>query len=88
MNLIDTIEDMTSPDYNKRFLAEYNQLNIRYKKLCEMMDKYEEGKLDFIPKTPIEIFRAQAVYMLLYKAILLHRAEEFENIDLEEDSLW
>lgn len=86
MKLLDTIPDMVSSDYKKRFLAEYKQIDIRYKKLCEMMDKYEEGKLDFIPKTPLEILRAQAVYMLLYKSILLHRAEEFEDINLEEDT--
>lgn len=44
MKLLDTIPDMVSSDYKKRFIAEYNQIDIRYKKLCNMMDKYEEGE--------------------------------------------
>ena len=84
MKLIDTIPDMISPDYKKRFVAEYNQISIRYRNLCAMMDRYEEGKLDFSPKTPMEELRAQGVYMLLYKSILLHRAD-LEGIDLEQE---
>ena len=38
MELEDTIEDMLSSDYKRRFIAEYNQLKIRYDKLRNMVD--------------------------------------------------
>lgn len=84
MELIDTINDMTSSDYKKRFKAEYNQLDIRLKKLRDMIEKYEAGKLDFKPTTPIDILKIQAWHMSAYKVMLIDRAR-IESIDIESE---
>ncbi len=44
MELKDTMAEMTSGDYKERFKAEYNQAVIRYRKLKEMLDKWDRGK--------------------------------------------
>ena len=84
IQLLDTVLDMTSGDYERRFIAEYKQLNIRLHKLQDTIDKYEKNKLDFYLKTPIGILKRQLRYMIEYEAILYYRAK-LENIDLEEE---
>lgn len=37
--LNETVDGMCSTDYKERFVAEYNQLVIRYKGLQNMLDK-------------------------------------------------
>lgn len=39
--LKDTVELMNSSDYKERFIAEYQQLVIRYKGLRNMLDKWD-----------------------------------------------
>lgn len=39
MELLNTIDMITSDDYKERFKAEYFQVLIRYKKLQNMLDK-------------------------------------------------
>ena len=39
----DTVNLMLSDDYKERFIAEYYQTKIRYKKLHKMCIKYEAG---------------------------------------------
>ncbi len=39
MKLADTVEGMNSADYKKRFIAEYQQLVIRYRGLANMLNK-------------------------------------------------
>ena len=46
MELQDTIELMKSSDFKDRFKAEYYQLDIRIKKLSDMLDKYKAGTLN------------------------------------------
>ena len=46
MELQDTLEMMTSTDYKERFRAEYYQTAIRYKKLKNMLDKWENIELE------------------------------------------
>ena len=69
------------PDWQQRFLMEYEELANRAEKLHAMLDKYDAGELGFQPQTPIGLLRAQLSVMCAYMAILEERAE-FEDIDL------
>ena len=72
MELKDTIELMTSPNWDDRFVAEYLQTKIRYERLHELIIKREVGKIDFDTPIPLESWKAQAKYMGLY----LHELEK------------
>lgn len=86
MELNDTAELMTSADYKDRFKAEYYQVEIRYKKLGEMLEKYEKNELDFKPKCSYPLllnqYRVMGEYLELLK--LRARIEEIgiESVDL------
>ena len=80
-NLGQTIVPMMSDDYKKRFKAEYYQVLIRYNKLVEMLDKWDEGKLDFTPTCPRGIYDVQERAMMDYISVLEARAE-IEGIEL------
>lgn len=90
MELNDTIELMTSPDYKERFKAEYYQTKIRYEKLHKMTTKYEAGEMEndaskylgFTPTCPLALLLSQKRYMGLYLHDLELRAH-LENIPLE-----
>ena len=69
------------PDWQQRFVLEYETLADRAKKLRAILDKYDAGMLDFKPQTPIGLLRAQLSIMCSYMAILEEHAE-FEGIDL------
>jgi len=72
MELKDTIELMTSPNWADRFVAEYLQTKIRYEKLHKLIVKKEVGKFDFNTPIPLESWKDQAHYMGLY----LHELEK------------
>ncbi len=74
MELNDTIKMMESADYKERFIAEYSQLMIRYKKLAAMLEKWNEGKLHFTPTCPRSTYDLQIRAMMDYIAILEARA--------------
>lgn len=84
MELKDTAKGMSSPDYKKRFVAEYQQLKIRYEKLDTLTAKYQADKLDFEPTCPLALLLEQQEYMRGYLRCLKVRAE-FEGIDLESE---
>ena len=69
------------PDWQQRFVIEYEELADRAEKLRAILDKYDAGVLDFTPQTPIGVLRAQLSIMCAYMAILEERAD-FEDIDL------
>ena len=69
------------PNWQQRFLLEYEELADRAEKLHAILTKYDAGVLDFTPQTPIGLLRAQLSIMWSYMTILEERAE-FENIDL------
>ena len=69
------------PDWQQRFLLEYEELADRAEKLSSMLDKYDAGVLDFKPQTPIGLLRAQLSVMCAYMSILEERAE-LEGVDL------
>lgn len=81
MELIDTIGDMISTDYKKRFIAEYHQLNIRINKLLLIIEKYNDGELEFELSVPISLLVDQVVAMQVYRSKLLIRAD-LEGITL------
>ena len=82
MTLQDTVENMISKDYKKRLIAEYQQCEIRFNRLIDVMNRYgrgynssESGDID------ISLLRKQADIMRAYMFILLKRAVK-EGIDL------
>lgn len=84
MELKDTIKMMESADYKERFKAEYYQLAVRYRKLSEMLEKWDSEKLDFSPTCPRSTYNIQVKAMTDYLAILEARAV-MEEIDLSEE---
>ena len=88
--LNDTVNMMISEDYKKRFVAEYFQLVIRYKKLKAMLEKWDKGELDFEPTCNRGILNLQERIMADYIAILESRAQ-IENVELHiptEAEMW
>lgn len=89
MRLCDTAPLMASEDYKERFIAEYVQAEIRYRRLAKLMDKVKNNNLPdcFTPTCPIDILDMQRVEMAAYLAILKKRAEieEITLPEIEED---
>lgn len=83
MELRDTVEMMNSADYKERFKAEYYQTAIRYGKLKAMVDKYNNGTLEFKPTCPMSIYDIQLRAMRDYLTILEARAA-IERVKLDE----
>lgn len=82
MELRDTVEMMNSADYKERFKAEYYQTAIRYVKLKAMVDKYNNGTLEFKPTCPMSIYDIQLRAMRDYLTILEARAA-IERVELD-----
>ena len=82
MKLSETVEMMNSTDYKERFKAEYNQLAIRYKGLKTMLDKWDNGTLQFEPTCPRSTYNMQIKAMADYLAVLEARAV-MEVIELD-----
>ena len=83
MILSETINGMMSKDYKERFIAEFQQLVIRYKGLKKMLDKWDRGKLSFVPACPRSIYNLQIKAMTAYIIVLETRAG-MEGIDLKK----
>ena len=81
MELKDTVEMMSSPDYKERFKAEYHQVKTRYDKLDAMTVKYEAGTLNFTPSCSLELLKEQKKHMGNYIRCLKIRAE-IEGVEL------
>lgn len=81
MELMDTLELMSSSDYKDRFKAEYLQTKIRYEKLHRMIVQYEAGTLEFEPNCSLELLKTQASAMGNYLYALEIRAE-VEKIEI------
>lgn len=81
--LIDTTILMKSDDYKERFIAEYQQLTIRYKRLKKMLNDWDNGSLSFIPTCPRGVYNMQIEAMVDYIAALIVRALT-EGIDLKK----
>ena len=83
MTLKETINGMISEDYKERFIAEYQQLVIRYKGLKSMLEKWDNNELSFSPTCPRSTYNLQLTAMTNYIAVLEARAV-MEGIDLQE----
>ena len=83
MKLADTVEMMNSYDQKERFKAEYAQLVIRYYGLRNMLEKWDNGTLEFEPTCPRSTYNLQIKAMTDYIAVLEARAV-MENVDLED----
>ena len=83
MKLAETVEMMNSSDYKERFKAEYAQLVIRYYGLRNMLEKWDNGTLEFEPTCPRSTYNLQIKAMTDYIAVLEARAV-MENIYLED----
>ena len=83
MKLADTVEMMNSSDYKVRFKAEYAQLVIRYNGLRNMLEKWDNGTLEFEPTCPRSTYNLQIKAMTDYIAVLEARAV-MEDVDLED----
>ena len=81
MELRDTIKMMNSEDYKERFKAEYFQTVIRYQKLESMLQKWDNGELNFNPTCPRSTYNMQIKAMADYIAVLEARAV-MEGIEL------
>ena len=85
--LRDTIQDMTSDDYKRRFVAEYEQTKIRYEKLKAFNTEIEARTRAALsvdvpePASPYDVLREQQASMGQYLHILELRAV-IENIEL------
>ena len=81
MELKDTVEMMNSCDYKERFIAEYQQVVIRYQKLSAMLEKWDNEELNFVPTCPRSTYNMQIKAMADYIAVLEARAV-MEGIEL------
>lgn len=81
MTLRDTIEMMNSENYKERFKAEYWQNVIRYRKLKNMLERWDKNALDFKPTCPRSTYNMQIKAMTDYIAVLEARAV-MEGIEL------
>lgn len=79
-----TAELMVSSDYKERYKAEYIQLKNRYEGLNNMIRKWDNDELNFIPTCPREIYDIQLAAMHRYLGILTARAN-IENVDIYDD---
>ena len=82
--LIETAAMMSSADYKERFRAEYYQLETRLAKLHAMVEKWDNGELNFIPDCPRSLYELQVRSMAEYKAVLEARAK-IEGIKLFDE---
>lgn len=83
MRLSDTVTMMNSEDYKERFRAEYAQLVIRYYGLRNILEKWDNGTLEFEPTCPRSTYNMQIKAMEDYIAVLEARAV-MENVPLED----
>lgn len=88
MTLSETVDRMNSLDYKERFIAEYQQLNIRYKKLKNFCNKIEVSQytpaiIEPEHDCPLDLLRDQQHFMGMYLSILEKRAI-IENISLDD----
>lgn len=87
MELKDTINGMLSDDYKERFVAEYQQTEIRYEKLKKFCDRIELAENygcgeNIKHDCPLALLRDQQKYMGMYLGCLEKRAI-LEGISLD-----
>lgn len=83
MKLEETVSMMLSEKYKDRFCAEYWQLEARVESLSIMLQKWENGELEFSPNCSKDLLENQLCCMSKYLDILKERAK-IEHINLEK----
>lgn len=85
MELEDTCELMCSDDYKERFIAEHQQLKIRYRKLKAYCSKIEAAELTGTEgpehDCPLRLLQKQLKVMGAYLHVLEVRAQ-IEGVEL------
>lgn len=81
--LTKTCIGMVSPDYKERFKAEYVQLKNRLEGLQRMLNAWDNGKLNFQPTCPRDLYVVQESAMIMYLDVLKQRAA-IENVELDD----
>ena len=74
-----TVPDMLSSDYKRRFKAEYHQLRYRYHKLCRFIRKVESGQVK--SDCSLDLLKRQRNIMCEYLDILSERSF-IEDVDI------
>lgn len=74
---------INSENYKERFVAEYLELQVRTKRLRAMLEKWDAGKLEFVPDCTRATYSFQLDAMDKYLAVLEIRGK-LEGIDLEQ----
>lgn len=74
MELRETVDGMLSDDYRERFVAEYQQLDIRQEKLTDLLSKMDAGELEFEPDCPRRLLQEQASLQSKLKLVMMERA--------------
>lgn len=82
ITLEDTIPLMKSECFKDRLRAEYYQTAIRLTKLDSVIERYENGTIDFVPRTTLDDYKKQAKFMRQYVYVLLDRCPQ-EGVDLD-----
>ena len=82
MKLKDTVNGMLSDDYKERFIAEYQQLDIRINKLLKIIHDYKNA--EYLYKCDRRLLMRQCELMMSYRDVLETRAK-IEGIELMED---
>lgn len=73
--LVSVKNENVIPEWQVRFIEEYNELKNRKMKLHKMLVKYDAGTLDFKPTCPVELLKQQEIVMSEYMRILEIRAQ-------------
>ena len=81
--LASTRNMMISPDYKERFVAEFKQDYNRYVGLRNMCEKWDKGKLNFVPTCQRSIYNLQLSAMEEKLAVLLERAN-IEQVEVQD----
>ena len=81
--LASTRNMMISPDYKERFVAEFTQDHNRYVGLRNMCEKWDKGKLNFVPTCSRDIYNLQLLAMEEKLAVLLERAN-IEQVEVQD----
>lgn len=83
MEITEITKLLESDNYVDRFKGEYWLVRTKRDKLQNMLDKYDEGELEFEPNTPIVTLVIQCSTMAEYLSILEERAE-IESVNLND----
>lgn len=81
--LAKTCKGMVSSDYKERFKAEYIQLKNRLEGLQRMLNAWDNGKLNFQPTCPRDLYNVQESAMTMYLDVLKRRAI-IEDVKLDD----